>query len=197
MKRLIIAIDCDDVLLRSTEYVIATYNQTYGANVPLEDAHKASADEWQRNPEEALRRIVEIQRSDDFAQITPPEETIRAIRALGEQHELHLVTARVEGVTDVTRRMANDYFPGCFTTINHVGPDSSKGDVCAVLRADVMIDDGIKHLATARDCGVMHRIWFGDYPWQTEDDSGAHTFRARDWADVEVEIARIVSRESV
>lgn len=191
MKRLIIAIDCDDVLLHATEYVVATYNETHGTNVQLEHAHMSRNDEWQAEREEVFRRLADIQRSDGYAQIAPLEETIQAIRELSGHHELHLVTARGEDVIDVTRAMIDEYFPGCFTTINHVGPDKSKGEMCAALHADVLIDDGLQHLTTARGCGVVHRIWFGDYPWQADDGSGAGTFRARNWAEVEAEIARI------
>ena len=38
MKRLVIAIDCDDVLIDSTKYVISQYNQYYNTAVKLEGA---------------------------------------------------------------------------------------------------------------------------------------------------------------
>ena len=105
-----------------------------------------------------------------------------------------MVTARHDEVLDVTETMIDMYFAGAFTSINHTG-DSSKGDMCSALSADIMVDDSLKHLITARDCGVQWRVWFGSYPWQAgADDVTAYTSRARDWLDVEREIERIASR---
>ena len=74
-----------------------------------------------------------------------------------------------------------------------VGWEGSKGDVCRALRADVLIDDNFRHLVSARDCGVGGLLWFGDYPWQTEDLGDMPTVRCRDWREVEAEIERIAS----
>ena len=38
MRQLVIAVDCDDVLVPSTQKIVALYNQQYGTSVPFDDA---------------------------------------------------------------------------------------------------------------------------------------------------------------
>ena len=39
MRQLVIAVDCDDVLVPSTQKIVALYNQQYDTNVQLDGAH--------------------------------------------------------------------------------------------------------------------------------------------------------------
>ena len=193
MKRLVIAIDCDDVLIHTTEFVANIYNQLYGTHVALRSAHDSRNPEWAADRDTVLSRIAEIQHMPEYGAIKPDTNTIKVVERLSGKHELHMVTARHDEVLDVTETMIDMYFAGAFTSINHTG-DSSKGDMCSALSADIMVDDSLKHLITARDCGVQWRVWFGSYPWQAgADDVTAYTSRARDWLDVEREIERIAN----
>ena len=191
MSRLVIAIDCDDVLITASAYVVSTYNQRYGTNVLLEHAHISGNDEWQADRGEVFRRLSEIQHSNDYARIAPPADAIEVVRRLSKRHELHLVTARPRGVIAVTERMLDRYFPKCFSSVNHLGPDQSKGNMCTVLQADVLVDDNLRHLRTAKECGVQGRLWFGEYPWQIEDDPTVYTKHVKNWYEVEAEIEQI------
>lgn len=194
MRRLIIAIDCDDVLIHASEYVVTTYNQRYGTNVRHEHAHTSGNIAWEADREEVFKRLNKIQNSEEFGRIDPSPEGVEVVHRLSQHHELHLVTARPADVMQATERMLDRYFPKYFTSVHHVGPDQSKGEVCDSLRADVIIDDNLKHLVTAMECGVPYRLWFGDYLWQQEEeDSAAYTGRVRDWYEVEAEIGRIAN----
>lgn len=192
MGKLVVAIDCDDVLIHTTEHTIAQYNQLYGTQVQLTRAYLSNNDEWQASREEVLQRIADIQHTDEYAAIAPLQVAVDAVQRLAESCELHMVTARSAEVMKVTERMVHQYFPGCFASINHIGSDKSKGEICAMLGASVLIDDNHHHLLAARDHGVEWRVWFGDYPWQQEGDPGAYTIRVFDWPALEAEIARYV-----
>lgn len=195
MRRLKVAVDCDDVLLPSLISIIDIYNQRYDTNVQYEDAYIA-ANGWQALPETIADRIYDIQLSEEYARIRPFDDAIDACKRLSEIHTLDLVTARPGKLMALTLDMLNNYFPGAFSEIEHIGLNGSKGDVCRRLRADVMIDDNIKHLETAFGCGVRNLIWFGDYPWQ-HDGVGANlggVVRCPGWSDVEQEIERIASQ---
>lgn len=186
---MIIAIDCDDVLIDASHYVIDTYNKTYGTRVSLASAHQSRSPEWEAEREVVFERLHAIQHSEEYAAIAPPHDTSRVVRELAKHHELHIVTARPEEVLAVTERMVEDYFPGCFASIEHVGPDASKGDICEKLGADVMIDDNVHHLVDADQHGVPHLIWYGDYPWQVDQDASViNARRCLSWSDVEKEI---------
>lgn len=193
MKRLIIAIDCDDVLIHTTEYLVRTYNALHGTAVSLKDAHSSKNPAWSTDREDVFARLHAIQLSEEYALIEPPKETIRIIHSLARHHELHLVTARRGEVKSATERMVKEHYEGCFTSIEHVG-DASKGEACRLLGADVMIDDNLHHLESAAQNGVGSLVWFGDYPWQAAQKSEfALPIRCRTWSDVERVIERLAN----
>lgn len=194
MKRLVIAIDCDDVLVPGTEFSVTTYNRNWGTNVALAQAHSLDHTEWDASEEEIRRRFDKQYLSDEYKLMKPYEEAIEVVVRLAGQHELHLVTARPETIMSVTEYMVEQYFPGCFTSIRHVGLDGSKGDICEALQADVLIDDNLRHLVSAKGCGVDALFWFGDYPWQTKTpEQSMVTARCYDWPSVEAEIAKLAA----
>ncbi|TAH33629.1 hypothetical protein EYC58_00685 [Candidatus Saccharibacteria bacterium] len=188
MKRLVIAIDCDDVLVSGTEHVISSYNKTYGTQVRIEHAHQSDNPEWETDRDEVFRRIHAIQQSDEYALITPDQETIQVVEALAGQHDLYVVSARHRKVLGVTQTMLDRYFPGCFKGIEHVGDERTKGEVCDQLGAQVMIDDNIKNLLSAQEAGVEKLIWYGDYPWQNYDEWAEGVSRCLSWGDIKREI---------
>lgn len=186
-KRLIIAIDCDDALIETTRFLVDTYNSLYGASVTLENAHSSHNPEWQSTDrQEVYRRIRSIQMSDEFGELAPTQAAVDAVHRLAANHELHLVTARHDEVAAVTHRMLGRYFKGCFTGIEHAGPDRPKGEICASLKADMMIDDNLLYLESVVMGCTTHPIWFGDYPWQKEhSETTLPVQRCRTWQEVE------------
>lgn len=195
MKRLVIAIDCDDVLVPSTEQIVAMYNHQFGTIVQLEGAHTSKNPAWQADRETIGERIYDIQLTEEYAQTPPFQDAVEACRRLSELHELHLVTARPEKIMSVTKRMLDLHFNGIFQEIEHVGLDGNKGEICKKLQADVLIDDNYKHLLMANECQIPSLIWFGDYAWQTatEQDPNVNVMRCKDWQGVEQEISRIAN----
>lgn len=194
MKRLIIAIDCDDVLTPATEACVRIYNTTYGTEVKLKDAHDGTNPAWNIDRATLLRRFVELQSSDEFASIPPFDEAVQACARLAKSHDLYLVTARHLEVEFVTLAMLEQYFPGVFIDVEHVGLDGSKGETCSRLSADVLVDDNLRHLDDAKKYGTQNVIWFGDYEWNRFDVPGRDIIHCLDWLSVEKEIERIARR---
>ncbi len=191
MERLILAVDCDDVLLPSQEHIVNRYNMQWGARVSLENSYNAASETWEADPAIIAERIYDIQLSEEYGEIEPFPDAVEACRRLAEQYELHLVTARPERIISVTTAMLNRYFSGIFNKIEHIGMSGSKGDVCRSLEASVLIDDNLHHLERAAQCDVPHLLWFGDYPWQSDSAGEVEVVRCRDWYEVEAEIGRI------
>ena len=185
MKKLVIAIDCDDVIINASEYIVKTYNQLYGTKVQLETAHSSANPAWQADRTEVFRRLHGIQQGKGFEVIPPRSDAIESINRLAAHHDLHLVTARDAVITGVTESMVAAHFGGCFKAIHHVGSDNSKGSVCKHIGAQVLVDDNSKHLFDALEHGVELAIWFGDYPWQTSQEFDEHIERAGDWIAAE------------
>ena len=193
MKRLVIAVDCDDVLVPSTEFIVNRYNERHGTHVSLAGAHTSKNPEWEASREEAIARVHTIQHSIEYGSLAPYVQSIEACQRLSSRHDLHVVTARPTSIMATTNRMLERYFPGVFKEIMHIGPDGDKGAVCQDLAADVLIDDNIKHLQSARDCAVISCVWYGDYPWQQSSSDTQWALRCRDWGVVEREIERIAT----
>ena len=193
MKRLVIAVDCDDVLVSTAPYFVDTYNNTYGTSGTLEYAHSPDPSVWGASEEVIIERWYGMTRTDGYKGLSPDPYEVKVLRNLAKIHELHLVTARREEEREFTQTMLDKHLDGVFTSMKFVGWEGSKGDICRALRADVLIDDNFRHLVSARDCGVSGLLWFGDYPWQTEDLSDMPIVRCRDWREVEAEIERIAS----
>lgn len=194
-SRLIIAVDCDDVLINATHYLVGTYNERYGTSVQLAHAHMSKNPEWRAARSEVFRRIHEIQRSEGYAAIAPSAQTIGAISDLTGRHDLHLVTARSDEILDVTRLMLDTFFRDSFLSVEHVGPDRSKGEVCASLHADILIDDNLRHLEDASAHGVKGLLWFGAYPWQDPQTSNSDSIvRCINWAEVRERIEHFATK---
>ncbi|NCU29764.1 hypothetical protein EOM60_04095 [Candidatus Saccharibacteria bacterium] len=193
-RKLVIAIDCDDMLFLGAESMVNIYNRLYGTSVSLSRAYESNNQEWQASDEEKFRRLSEIQLSDEYNQLDPIDGSVGAVHQLAGKHELHLVTARPVQVSQATSRLIERFFPGYFSEIHHVG-SGSKGLICSSLRADLLIDDNYKHLIDANNHGISNLSWFGDYPWQMNKPSelGAldQIVRCRIWQDVVYEVERI------
>ncbi len=194
MKRLTLAIDCDDVLVSSTEQIVLMYNQMYGTEVTLENAHTKDNPEWRADRKTTLQRIYDIQLSEVYAQTQPFMTAIKSIKNLSVYHELHLVTARPELIMSVTEKMISKYFPSSFTSLHHVGEGKAKGEVCKRIGADMLIDDNEKHLVSASNFGLGGLVWFGDYPWNQTTSTPAGVVRCAIWAEVEREVERAANR---
>lgn len=191
MKRLVLAIDCDDVLVPATEACVRIYNATYGTDVQIENAHDGHIPDWQTDRATLLRRFADLQCSAEFASIPPFDEAVQACRRLAESHELHLVTARHQDVSETTHAMLQKYFPQVFTSVEHVGLDGSKGEICGRLTADVLVDDNQHHLVDAKKYHVPYLIRFGDYRWNQSANTEEGVVHCLDWLSVEKEIEQL------
>lgn len=190
MRRLTIAIDCDDVLVPSTKFIVDEYNRLYNTQVTYGRAHEPRNEQWASTREETESRIHNIQLSNSYGLIKPFTEAIEAVGRLAKYNSLHMVTARDEKILDVTKSMIDAYFPDAFETLEHVGLRATKGDVCKALGADILIDDNLKHLINAHEHGIAGLIWFGDYAWNSEESLPPGVLRCTNWKELEKEINR-------
>lgn len=206
MRRLVLAFDCDDVLVRTSNIIVEKYNRLYGTSVEL-DAFYRRGDTWQaESNDEAIRRVDAILRAGTIDEIIPDMEAVRALNHLSTAHELHLVTGRQDYMEPATLRLLDTYFPGCFTGVEHTNyitvADSgyrrrSKGEVCSQIGADVLIDDHVVHGESVLAAGVGEVIVFGDYPWNNSLELPTGMRRCLRWfgdGGVVKEIERIASR---
>lgn len=198
MKRLVIAVDCDDVLLPSTEYIVNRHNELFSTDISLVNAH--SSVEWEEKTgldrQGVAQRLIDIQNSEDYLMMKPFKDAIRVCRKLARSFDLHIVTARYDESRSTTEAMVERYFgEGVFVDMHHIGGSTSKGDICAMISANVLVDDGLNNLLSAQELNMDGLLWFGDYPWQGASDTDEidNLVRVINWHEVEAEIERITN----
>jgi len=204
-KKLVIAIDCDDVLVPTAQGIIGNYNERYGTSLHLKHMYRpASFDTWGTDDDDvAIERVNEFLRSDEHAKVVPSPEAIAAVKSLARQHELHLITGRADFLEPLTRRMLEEYFQGCFQSIEHTNfivastnnvIRRSKGEVCMMIGADILIDDHLEHGKSALDTNLKKVIVFGDYPWNQQEKLPDGMVRCVDWSAIIEEVSKGVGR---
>lgn len=190
MRKLVIAVDCDDVLVRTTPYFVDAYNRIYGTNVTLANAHYDDEVIWRADRTTLEGRFAELMKTKEYEALRPSEAEAEVLMELAVHHELHVITARREHERALTQLMVDTYLPNVFTSLELVGYSGSKGRVCERINAEVLIDDNLRHLEDALKYGLPSQgaILFGDYPWNAEPVSLAELKRCASWMDVRKEI---------
>ena len=186
MKRLVIAVDCDDVLVATTPYFVNAYNKAYGANVSLSDAHDVSEHLWNAPRELQLERLDALSKTEEYRKLGPVQDEVKILTELSKSHTLHLVTARKQEELELTKAMLDRDLPEVFASLNFVGWGGSKGEVCKRVGADVLIDDSARHLHDAIREGLPKTgaILFGDYAWNEADSAHEDLTHCYDWVAV-------------
>ena len=201
MRRLVIAIDCDDVLLPSSEAIVSFYNREYGTNVHLDNFYERDPEQWGvQSLDEVYERIRLYFQSDAFPQeVKPFDDAIEAVKRLSAKHELHLVTGRGPAVEAVTHAMVDAYFNGQFMSVEHTGAylrgdgtmgRRTKGEVCAAISADILIDDNLDHARSVLESGIKTVLLYGTYAWTKKEDL-ARAVRCETWSDILMQIGRL------
>lgn len=205
MKNLVIAIDCDDVLVDSSGRIVDAYNKKYKTSIDLDAMYNPNPAAWQASSiEEAIQRFDVLLAEDGILnELLPSEQAVEAVRRLAEDHELHLVTGRQDYLEPFTHQLVHEYFPNLFKSIEHTNYIASedsksvrrkKSEVCKLINADILVDDHIAHLDDVLTNGLKEVILFGDYPWNREVALPSGAVRCTDWDMTLREIERIASR---
>lgn len=188
-----VVFDCDDVLTPCGPILRDIFNTMYGTDVQLADIYNSPPEVWGASTaDEAQGRVETCMRIHAGEFLVPYPEAVPVVKRLARTHELHVVTGRRDFMEPITRRMIEEFFPGCFKTVEHTNyfaPSDeahlrrSKGEVCRRLGARVLVDDHFAHAASALDCGLK-AILFGNYEWNQLDDLPLGMVRCRDWQDL-------------
>jgi predicted amidohydrolase/uncharacterized HAD superfamily protein len=123
------------------------------------------------SPQECLVKMDEFFESVHFNErLFPVTDAFRILNQLKNDYELHIVTARLTRLEEVTKRWINTHFPNIFHEIhfgNHYstsGKSRSKSQMCKEIGAKLLIDDSLVYAQQCIKEGIKV-ILFGDYPW--------------------------------
>lgn len=192
MKREKIAVDLDDVLADHVEAFIEFSNQSFGTNLGVDDYSNHWREMWQVEQAEVQRRMTLFHVPEHIGALSVKEESREAMTKLSERFELSVVTARVQGIVDITHDWLNSYFPDVFESVHFVpiwetNERVSKADVCQQIGADLLIDDTAKHCNIVVEAGLS-AILFGDYSWNREEPTAPGVVRCPNWPLVFAEL---------
>ena len=196
MRRLVIAVDCDDVLVPTAPFMVRAYNQLYGTSATLAQLNDPSFDIWQADEALQNERWAQLIEVEGYKELRPSAEEVTILKKIAAQHELHLVTARKEHERAFTQALLEQHLLGVFTTMEFVGWDGSKGQICRKIGADVLIDDNMHHLQNALQFALPAggAILFGDYPWNEAHRSHDDIVHCIDWTAVDRVITALSER---
>ena len=200
LRKLTIAIDCDDVIVPTSSVLLNAYNRRHGTRIGLESFYSDSL--WGADtPEEGTWRVDQLLQEGVTAKVLPTPEAVEYIHRLSKDgHELHVVTGRQNYQEAETHRLLAEHFPGVFASVEHtnmyasghaVALKRSKGAVCRSLGADMLVDDHIYHSREVLRYGVKNAVVFGDYPWNISESLEAGMARCASWASTYLEVVRI------
>ena len=182
-----VAFDIDDVLLDTAPSILTHYRETYGISIPVEHFYSKEPHIWGVDDySETTRRVGSYLASAAFAALEPRPEAVEAVQALAETKRLVAVTGRSSAQYEQTKDWLDKHF-GVFESLrctDHFNEKAvTKGDVCAELGADWLVDDHLAHLMTLGAYGVRG-ILFGGLPWGQGHELPSGVYRADTWRDV-------------
>jgi len=192
MPKPVVAIDVDDVLADSRERFRQEINVRH--QLDLQPAHYAVPGEYWGYYERIWRElgIYESLALDDINasmkhHVLPHADAPAVLKRLSRDYDLVVVTARREKWQQLTRDWLERHFPDTFCDIHFAGNTNhtthvTKGDMCAEVGAQWLIDDHVQHCRDAAERGVTPLL-FGDYGWQ--QGVPMELVRCRDWLTVE------------
>lgn len=203
MRRLKIAIDCDDVLADNAAGFVEFSNKMWGTRLTPEDYDEHWAVVWGVDNDEVEKRATELHNSAVFRDYRPVDAALPSLQRLADQHELCIVTSRRQQVRFDTQAWLHEHYTGIFTdaTIHFAGiwdtVDASsilkdKSSIVESIGADVLIDGQIKHCAAVAQHG-RGAILSGNYTWNQAGDLPRGVVRCVDWSAVEKEVERIAA----
>lgn len=201
-ERLVWAFDCDDVIVDTTSALITAYNDRYNADITTHRFYDRE-DTWgAASVDEAIYRVDVLLREGITTDLAPSQETIESLQYLASVDELHMVTGRQTYLEEATHRMLERYLPGVFTTVEHTNyylvqgselKTRTKGEVCAQIGADILVDDHVDHGLSVLENGLKEVIVWGNYPWNQKKTLAQGMVRCATWNEVFRERERILA----
>lgn len=184
-----IGIDFDDVLVDFVPAFLHYHNRLYGTDTSRDDVWSYHFWEvFDITKDEMLRRIFSFLDSPESESIRPIVGACKGVMAIGEKHELHIITGRQDRIAPMTSRLLLKHFGDAFSGIhfaNHFSDNAShlsKGVICDRLGIDVLIDDSPANALESAAPG--RKVLLLDAPWNGTIADTDSIRRVRSWKDI-------------
>lgn len=194
MKRQIVAVDIDDVLLNSADLLMGGYNLRFGTSLTRADYYskdvgKLGVAHW----DEAAERFRVFQESEVFTDAEPDPEAVESVTNLALYYDFVGVTSRPEFIKDQTDKWIKKRFGGNIPRVihtsfvmgasNHVGTLLTKAEVCKQIGASYMVEDHLHHAVPVAETGT--RVFLVDQVWNQKNDLPSTVTRVQGWKEIE------------
>lgn len=188
MKRRVLAVDCDDVLVLWTKRLAVWHNETYGTSLQYSDyfTYPDFRTVWGVSQEEAVYRVNEFARLGHLDRLEVTDGAREALESLSRIYEPHVVTARSSTQENITRRHIGRHFPDIFSNVHFASHNDAdrrcKGDICRELNAYCIIDDSLDNILACSN--VVEIALLFDAPWNQNVLLPHNCQRVVSWVDV-------------
>ena len=193
--RKLIAIDIDDVVADTTEAVRAWVNNKFDLKLERTDYYVTDSDYWnyfdkiwQKHGIHGQVNLHDIYREyeNDQSHVSPISGVQQTIGHLRQVHDIVFITARPPSQGKETRRWLDMHIDAQIPVYFSANPffnqiAQSKGEICAELGVDILIDDSIDNCRNAMQHGI-DALLFGSYGWNAEPPDDLR--RCDNWQEV-------------
>ncbi|KAJ7042672.1 hypothetical protein C8F04DRAFT_1076720 [Mycena alexandri] len=186
----VIAVDLDDVLSSTNSVVAKWHNDNFGTQMDLSQFYYYYC--WKNpgwgTPDETFKKFKDFYDTDTIFRAIPipgAREGVQSLKDMG--YKLVIVTARTADLADASWEWVEKYFPGVFTNLiftgqfahklhhNEVLTNLTKSQVCADLKAQLLIDDSAENAIQCSTAISPTRVLlFGDYEWNKRISGGGN-----------------------
>lgn len=193
MKKQLIAIDIDDVVADFCPAFCEYAKRNWGFDARIED-YKEDWGSWFGFDENEWRK-----RGDEFFDnrefylgLSAVEGAAETLKRLRDKYDVIAVTSRRSTTKDMTKEwLAKNFeglvdevhFSGAYDDLTSNSHTHTKGEVCAELGVEFLIDDQPKHCEGVGKYGI-NAVLFGNYGWNKDVEISNSVMRASDWNEV-------------
>ncbi len=184
-----IGVDIDEVLAEFAPALMEYHNATYGTSLSKRDITTYNLWEvWGGTREQAVQKVRDFQASEQFRSIQPVQGSQQATQQLRNNHELFVITSRLEDFIPETKQWIAAHFPSTFSEMrvanyfSQQNPQRSKKDICDQLGVDLLIDDCFQYAA---ECvSPARQVLLMDAPWNQQSSLPQGILRVHLWEDI-------------
>lgn len=192
MKKLV-AIDLDDVVAGFCPAFCEYVTKNWGLDAKIEDYQEDWGSWFGFDENEWAERGDELFNDRDFYLSLPVVEgAAETLSRLKASCDVIAVTSRRSCTEIMTKQwlsknldglVDNLYFSGAYDNLRPNSHTHTKGEICADLGVDVLIDDQPKHCLGVSEHGIK-AVLFGDYSWNRGVEISDKIRRASSWDEV-------------
>jgi len=194
-----IAIDLDEVLGEVVGELLKWHNETKETRWTLGEVTKYRfSDCFDITRDEEKETVLEFWASGRLKNLPVVAGAREAVAELARNHQLFVVTARVEKLRDVTQNWLDRYFPNMFQKVvfaNQYMSDEvglAKGDICQELGCEVLIDDNTTNIESGWNKSLKLIIF--NRPWNIYHRLPPSVMRVNNWNEIVQAINKIAKQ---